>query len=218
MPSESPLKVQNLGHGVDYLDALQQQERLVQARFHHEIPNTLLLLEHSPVYTIGRTQDKSSLSAQSLLPHPVHEISRGGQATYHGPGQLVGYPIIDLRPLGRDLGKFLRALEVALITSCQHFGIQAQQREGLTGIWVGDRKLASIGIGVKKWVTYHGFAINLNRDPLNAFSKITPCGLQGVAMTSLMQEADDESASEGFAEIFPQHLQAELLRLKNLAI
>ncbi len=114
MPSEK-LELRDLGQNVDYQEALQLQEKLVLARHRGDISNTLLLLEHSPVYTIGRTRDQSSLLNPDALPHPIQIVSRGGQATYHGPGQLVGYPIIDLKPLGRDLAKFLRDLEKTLI-------------------------------------------------------------------------------------------------------
>ena len=179
MKNEVRLEVRNLGTDVSYEDGLTLQEELIQERLTGRIPDTLLLLEHAPVYTIGRTRDQSSLQDPGALPHQVHEISRGGQATYHGPGQLVGYPIIDLTPYGKDLHAYLRALESSLLNFCHHFGVSATQREGLTGIWVADRKLASIGVGVKKWVTYHGFALNLRPESLPPFQAITPCGLEG---------------------------------------
>ncbi len=150
----------------------------------------LLLLEHEPVYTIGRTRDLSSLGADPIsnLPHPVFETNRGGQATYHGPGQLVGYPILNLANRGKDLHLYLRFLESVLITCCARFGITADRKTGLTGVWVEDRKIASLGVGVKKWVSMHGFALNVCND-LQEFSHITPCGISGVAMTSLSAES-----------------------------
>ena len=150
---------------------------------------TILLLEHEPVYTIGRLRDQSSLREAASLPHPVFETNRGGQATYHGPGQLVGYPILDLTPRGKDLHAHLRNLEDALIRACAAFGVAATRRDGLTGVWVEDRKLASIGVGVRKWVSMHGFAINITRESLPPFLAITPCGLAGVRMTCLESEA-----------------------------
>lgn len=205
-----PLTVRNLGIDVPYPEALALQEELVRQRLAGEIPDTLLLLEHAPVYTIGRTRDRSSLLNPERFPHPLHEISRGGQATYHGPGQLVGYPILDLAPYGKDLHAYLRALENSLIQFCESYQVPATQREGLTGIWVEDRKLASIGVGVKKWVAYHGFALNLRADSLPPFQLITPCGLDGVSMTSLGDEGAPALSLATACENYPQFLTAEL--------
>jgi len=156
---------------------------------------TLFLLEHEPVYTIGRRLDKSSLGNVAYLPHPVFEINRGGQATYHGPGQLVGYPILDLKKRGKDLHVYLRALEMAVIRLVESFGIEAGFCEGKTGVWVENRKIASIGIGVRRWITMHGFALNVSSD-LTGFLSITPCGLAGVRMTSLSLELGREVSLE----------------------
>ena len=119
------LDVRNLGADISYPEGLALQEELLSQRLADQISDTLLLLQHSPVYTIGRTRDQSSLQDPTKLPHPVHEISRGGQATYHGPGQLVGYPIINLHPYGKDLHTYLRALETALIRFCHHYQVPA---------------------------------------------------------------------------------------------
>jgi len=173
---------------VDYRQGLALQERLVAERGAGSIPDQLLLLEHDPVYTMGRTPDQASLRGASHLPHPVVQTNRGGQATYHGPGQLVGYPILDLRDHGRDLHRYLRALEGLMLRVCASFGVNARRREGLTGAWVADRKIASIGVGVRRWVSMHGFALNVCGD-LAPFQEITPCGIAGVAMTSLEKEA-----------------------------
>lgn len=193
----------------DFASALALQEKIVAAK--REDPSQLdelLLLEHEPVYTIGRTPDQSSLSATgphtgrirpqakrirrgelgaAHLPHPLFAINRGGQATYHGPGQLMGYPIIDLRRCGHDLHKYLRWLEQFLIEVLAEYGIAATQREALTGVWVEDRKIASIGVGVRHWITMHGFALNVCGD-LSPFNHIVPCGIDNVAMTSMEKE------------------------------
>lgn len=190
----SALEVRWLGR-IDYASALIKQEKLVE----NHSQNTLLLLEHEPVYTIGRTPDQTSLRSDSL-PHPVIVTNRGGQATYHGPGQLVGYPIIDLNPLRRDLHCYLRVLEELLISALETYGIKATRREGLTGVWVEDRKIASIGVGVRKWITMHGFALNVGSD-LTGFQSITPCGIAGVQMTSLSLELKREVTVEEFADI-----------------
>lgn len=182
-----PLRVRWLGR-IAYPDALALQESLVAAKIADPTqPDALLLLEHEPVYTIGRTPDRASLRDPASLPHPLVTISRGGQATYHGPGQLVGYPILDLDRRGRDLHVYLRALEDFLVEVCAHFGVAAQRREGLTGTWIGEKKVASIGVGVRRWVSLHGFALNVCGD-LTAFDEITPCGIAGVEMTSLERE------------------------------
>jgi len=172
----------------DFASALALQEKIVAAK--REDPSQLdelLLLEHEPVYTIGRTPDQSSLLGAAHLPHPLFAINRGGQATYHGPGQLMGYPIIDLRRCDHDLHKYLRWLEQLLIEVLAEYGIAATQREALTGVWVEDRKIASIGVGVRHWITMHGFALNVCGD-LSPFNHIVPCGIDNVAMTSMEKE------------------------------
>jgi lipoyl(octanoyl) transferase len=188
--------------------ALALQEQLVQQVQCGEADETLILLDHEPVYTIGRTRDRSSL--REGLPHAVFETNRGGQATYHGPGQLTGYPILDLNTRGRDLHFYLRFLEEYLIRFSAGFGVTAHRREGLTGVWVGERKLASLGVGVRKWISMHGFAINILATSTAAFSSITPCGLTGVEMTSLERESgvqiDFETALQGAARLFEEML------------
>ncbi len=184
-----PLYIQRIEQPVSYTDGLAIQENAVAAILSGEINDTIFLLEHEPVYTIGRLRDQSSLREVATLPYPVFETNRGGQATYHGPGQLVGYPILDLNPRGRDLHLHLRLIEDALIAACADLGVYAGRREGMTGVWVENRKLASIGVGVRKWVSMHGFAINVTRESLPPFIAITPCGLDGVSMTCLETEA-----------------------------
>ena len=182
------LEILHLPGLICYEAGLQLQEAHVQAILDGSAHDTIFLLEHQPVYTIGRLRDQSSLRDAASRPHPVHETNRGGQATYHGPGQLVGYPILDLTPRGRDLHEHLRKLEEALIRACARFGVIAGRREGMTGVWVGNRKLASIGVGVRKWISMHGFAINITNESLPPFFAITPCGLDGVSMSSLETE------------------------------
>ena len=181
------MKLQWLGR-ISYSDALAMQERIVAEKAGDpDAPDQLLLLEHEPVFTIGRTPDQSSLRDASALPAPVIAINRGGQATWHGPGQLVGYPLLDLRRRGSDLHRYLRELEEFIIGICAAFGVMARRREGLTGVWVEDRKIASLGVGVRRWISMHGFALNVC-GPLDGFEHITPCGIAGVAMTSLERE------------------------------
>jgi lipoyl(octanoyl) transferase len=196
-----------LGSQLDYHQVLDLQDDLVARHLAGEIPDTLLLLEHAPVYTIGRTRDQSSLRQGTRLPHPVVEINRGGQATYHGPGQLVGYPIVDLRTQGKDLHAYLRMLEEALILTLSDYHIDATRREGMTGVWIGPRKIASLGVGVKKWIAMHGVALNVTPESLPPFEVITPCGIDGVAMTCLHDESDQRPDVPEVGARFTQHLQ-----------
>ena len=173
---------------MEFTAALALQEEIVaKKREDRALSDELLLLEHEPVYTIGRTPDQSSLRGARHLPHPLFPINRGGQATYHGPGQLMGYPIIDLRRCGQDLHRYLRWIEQLLIEVLADYGIVAARRESLTGVWVENRKIASIGVGVRHWITMHGFALNVHGD-LSPFNHIIPCGINEVAMTSIEKE------------------------------
>jgi lipoyl(octanoyl) transferase len=181
------LNVRWLGR-MEFAHALAVQDEIVAKKRNDTLfEDQLLLLEHEPVYTIGRTPDRSSLLGSAHLPHPLFSINRGGQATYHGPGQLMGYPIIDLRPCGQDLHKYLRWLEQLLIDLLARYDIAAQRRESLTGVWIENRKIASIGVGVRHWITMHGFALNVCGD-LSPFDHIVPCGINNVAITSMEKE------------------------------
>ncbi len=205
------MKIIHLGR-VAYTAALEIQNTHVEALLSGKGEETLLLLEHEPVYTIGRTRDQSSLGHD--LPHPVIETNRGGQATYHGPGQLVGYPVLDLNKRGRDLHRYLRFLEEFLIRLCADYGVSASRSEGLTGVWIGPKKIASLGVGVKRWVAMHGFALNVLNSSLPAFGHITPCGIAGVQMTCLEKESAAAPTLQGITaaagEKFPALLD-ELL-------
>lgn len=202
------MNILRLGTGISYEEGLERQNAAVDALLSGTGTETLFLLEHAPVYTIGRLRDRSSLRDSASLPAPVFETNRGGQATYHGPGQLVGYPILDLRERHRDLHAHLRGIEEALILSCRDFGIDAGRREGLTGVWVENRKLASIGVGVRKWISMHGFAINITEESLLPFFAITPCGIDGVIMSCVAREAGRPVSVAEFAEAFAVRFSA----------
>lgn len=203
------LEIIHLPAAIGYEDGLLLQEKQVASVLAGTSTDTIFLLEHEPVYTIGRLRDQSSLRNPGSLPYPVHEINRGGQATYHGPGQLVGYPILNLTPRGKDLHEHLRKLEDALISACHNFGVDAGRREGLTGVWVENRKLASIGVGVRKWISMHGFAINITKESLPPFFAITPCGIDGVTMSCLANEADREITVAEAAAVIGNELRAQ---------
>ena len=180
-PDVSPIEVRRLGRR-DYEETLILQED-ARAQVIDGGPEQLLLVEHSPVITLGRRGDMRHVLSPVA---PVLRVSRGGDVTYHGPGQLVGYPILDLARRGRDIDRYLRALEDVLIAVAGRFGLAARRQRGWTGVWVGSDKLAAIGVGIRRWVTMHGFALNV-ADLRAEFSAIVPCGLAGIGVTSLAQ-------------------------------
>ena len=180
----TPWQVLDLGRA-DYRDAWQKQLALVEARQIGQAPDTLIVVEHPHVFTLGRRRD----SQQNVLAPgdvPVIEIERGGDVTYHGPGQLVAYPILFLDGEERDLHKFLRNLEEAVIRTCARAGVTADREPGKTGVWttteLGRKKLCSMGIACRKWVTFHGLALNVSTD-LSYFARINPCGFEASVMT-----------------------------------
>jgi lipoyl(octanoyl) transferase len=191
-PAASPrtLAVRRLGR-IRYTEGLAVQAELVAARQAGRIPDTLLLLEHDPVFTLGQNAKRENIllapEALRAKGFDVEETGRGGDVTYHGPGQLVAYAIVDLNPDRRDVHRFLRDLEEAMIRTCADYGLAAGRAEKMTGVWIGGRKVAAIGVRIARWVTSHGLALNVSTD-LTAFRHIVPCGLHGRDVTSLTQE------------------------------
>ena len=189
LSSAIPLQVRRLGV-VPYAEGLALQQELVAARKADRIPDQLLLLEHPPVITLGaKVRDDRShvLASEQALDEAgveLFEAGRGGDVTYHGPGQLVGYPIIDLRPDRCDIHRYVRDLEEVMIAAAAAFGVRADRVRGLTGAWVGQDKLAAIGVRISRWITSHGFAFNVATD-LSHFSLIVPCGIEDRGVTSL---------------------------------
>jgi len=172
----------------DYLEAWQLQRRLVEMRQRDEIPDVLLFVEHPPTYTLGRSGKRDHLligdEALAALDADFVETDRGGDITFHGPGQIVGYPILDLRRWAADVHAYLRALEEVLILALGRFGIEAGREAGYTGVWHPDGKIAAIGVRVSRWVTSHGFALNVTTD-LDYFRRIVPCGIVGRRVSSM---------------------------------
>jgi lipoyl(octanoyl) transferase len=191
------LQVCRLGT-VEYTAALDLQERLVGLRQSDQIGDAMLLLEHPNVYTLGRGASESFLIDRTNEIE-VLRVSRGGEVTFHGPGQLVGYPILKLIGSERDVHDYLRRLEQTMIDALATLAIAARRRSGLTGVWIEDRKLASIGVGIKRWVTLHGFAINVRTD-LGFFDRIVPCGIAGCKMTSIAREGRHEVTVDRLAD------------------
>jgi len=186
-----PLRVERPGL-VAYAEALELQQQLVARRRSGDVPDTLLLLEHPHVITLGTSASRDHILIDEeqgrLLGIDVFDTGRGGDVTYHGPGQLVGYPILDLKPDRCDLHRYVRDLEEVLIRALASFGIDAGRKEGLTGAWVGDVKIAAIGVRVSSgWITSHGFALNVATD-LAFFDSIVPCGITEYGVTSMQQQ------------------------------
>jgi lipoyl(octanoyl) transferase len=212
------LRIVELGRR-DYASVLELQEQTHAARVRGEIPDTLLLVEHDPVITLGRGAKREHVLAAPerlrALGIELHEIGRGGDVTYHGPGQLVAYPILDLRPDRCDVRRYVRSLEEVMIRIAAHYGVLAQRVEGITGAFCGERKFGAVGVRISRWVTMHGFALNVTTD-LDAFQLIVPCGLSHTPITSLAHETGREialdevtrQASSSFAEVFDYDLHA----------
>lgn len=209
-----PIEIRRLGV-VPYAEALELQKHLVELRKANEIPDQLLLLEHPPVITLGvkTRNDRSHVVAtpETLAAEGVEvfESGRGGDVTYHGPGQLIGYPILDLRPDRCDVHQYVRDLEETLIRVAREFGVTAERLAGLTGVWVGNEKLAAIGVRIARWITSHGFALNVSTN-LAHFNLIVPCGIADKGVTSLgrlerrsvrMDEVADVTA-QAFVDVF----------------
>ncbi|MFN0088369.1 MAG: lipoyl(octanoyl) transferase LipB [Blastocatellia bacterium] len=206
-------EVRHLGR-VSYAEALALQESLVERRKRDEIEDQFLLLEHPHVITLGRAANRANIlideASRVRMGVELFETGRGGDVTYHGPGQLVGYPILKLRPGRQDIRRYVRDLQEVLIRTARDFGIEAEPRGGeMVGVWVGEEKLGAIGIRISRWVTMHGFAFNV-KTSLNYFQLIVPCGIRGHGVTSLEKllghpvemEAVEESAVRHFGDVF----------------
>ena len=201
------LLFKNLGR-MDYLAALALQEEFVEHKWREPSADVLLFVEHPHVYTLGRGGDASNVLAPGEV--PVYRTSRGGDVTYHGPGQMVVYPIIDLRSkLRKDVHRFVRNLEMTAVKTLEDFGLKATRRPPFTGIWISDRKIAAIGVAVRRCITFHGLALNVNPD-LSYFKRIIPCGLPWADVTSMTRELGQEQSAalvrkkflDRFAELF----------------
>jgi len=198
---------------MDYLAALALQEKLVELKQRGSRHDILLLVEHCHVYTLGR----AGKTANVLAPHevPVYQTNRGGDVTYHGPGQLVAYPIIDLRSkLRKDVHRYLRNLEMTGIRTLKDFDLEAERKPPYTGIWIGDKKIAAIGVAVRHCITFHGLALNVNTN-LSYFSRIVPCGLTWANVTSMARELGKEQSGDRVKDRFLHHF-AELFGYQEI--
>lgn len=211
------LEILNLGN-MKYKKAYELQLELIKKRAAGEIPDTLILVEHPPVFTIGSSGTEEHISvSRSFLESSgieVFETNRGGDITYHGPGQIVAYPILNLKEHKQDLHWLLRQYEEVTIRLLEEYGIVAKRIEGLTGVWVGDEKITAIGVGVRRWVSYHGFAFNVNPN-LEHFSYIIPCGIRDKGVTSLSKlqgkEMDMDEMRKKVIKYFAEVFEMEVL-------
>ena len=213
-----PLLVRHLGR-VPYAEGLRVQEQLVAERQAGRVVDVLLMLEHEPVFTMGRNARAENVlvSADVLRERgfEIFETGRGGDVTYHGPGQVVGYPIVELPPERRDVHRYVRDLEEVMIRACADYGVTAARIAGKTGAWVGSEKVGAIGVRIARWVTSHGFALNVTND-LDPFSLIVPCGIRGHGVTSLSRLVGRDVAPEEVAVRLAGHV-ADVLDLEIVA-
>jgi len=207
----------------DYKETLQLQHQLVEQKHRENLPEILLLVEHNPVITLGRSShpenillDKAQLEQLKIQ---LHYIERGGDVTYHGPGQLVAYPIFDLNNYKQETHLFLRQLEEVIIKTVESYNLKAERIKGLTGVWVDGKKVASIGVAAKKWITFHGLALNVNTD-LKYFSYIHPCGMLDKKVTSiaelLKRKVDFREVKDKLVDKFAEIFDLKMIKNKNL--
>jgi lipoyl(octanoyl) transferase len=205
---------------IDYKEAWDLQKEIFSKKVKGEIEDILFLLEHPNTYTLGKTADRENLKgSQDFLENnqiSVYDIDRGGDITYHGPGQIVGYPIIDLNNWQKDTHKYLRALEEVIIKTCSEYNLKCERNPNHTGVWINDRKIAAIGIKVSRWITMHGFAFNINTD-LNLFNGIVPCGIQDKSVTSLKNELRSEINISEVKELIVKYFK-EIFTYNNLIL
>lgn len=215
IPDNQTLQIISCPEIIPYEKALEWQYRLAQLRFSGEISDTLIFLEHPPTITLGRKSQSTDLLTPRVQLNAkgisIYESDRGGEISYHAPGQLVGYPILDLKQHGQDLHQYLRDLEEVIIRVLNDFGINSERAIGQTGVWVNDEKIAAIGIKVSRWISMHGFALNINLDLAPMRQDFIPCGISDKGVTSLQEQRPDiswirknieESILKTFLEVF----------------
>ena len=207
------LQVQDLGVS-SYKNTWELQKKLQIKRIENKIEDTLLLVEHEPVYTFGKNADENHLLQNYPEDVKLFHIERGGDITFHGPGLLVGYPIIDLHNYKLSISWYMRSLEEVIIRSLDRFGISADRKDGLTGVWVGDEKIAALGVRISRWVTMHGFALNVNTN-LSYYDSIIPCGIfnYGInSMKNILREKQDMSeVKKVLVSVFPNIFQPKVV-------
>lgn len=197
-----------------YADAWDYQREIHEKRRLQIVSDTLILVEHEPVYTLGKNADENHILQHCPEGVKTFRIERGGDVTYHGPGQIVGYPILDLRDYRLSVSWYMRQLEEVIILTLKEFDINGERKDGLTGVWVGDEKIAALGVKISRWITMHGFALNVNTD-LSFYKGIIPCGIIDYGVTSmaaiLRQPVEFENVKKTIMNIFQQHFLSKQL-------
>ena len=199
-----------------YKEVWDLQKELVEKRRNGQINDTLILAEHEPVYTLGKNADKNH-----ILQHPpkdvkTYHMERGGDVTYHGPGQLVGYPILDLHNYKKSISWYMRALEQFIIDTLAEFSVTAERKDGLTGVWVGDEKIAALGVRVTRWITMHGFALNVTPD-LTYYSGIIPCGIFEYGVTSMARLLTDEVTVDSVKQVLIEKFMCQFQTAESMS-
>jgi len=194
-------KIDILDLGVrSYKKVWDLQKELVKKRQNGQINDTLILVEHEPVYTLGKNADENHILQHTPRNVKTYQIERGGDVTFHGPGQLVGYPIMDLHNYNKSISCYMRSLEQLIIDTLAEFRVTAERKDGLTGVWVGDEKIAALGVRVTRWITMHGFALNVSPD-LTYYSGIIPCGIFEYGVTSMAKQLTDKVAVDSVKQV-----------------
>ena len=198
-----------------YKEVWDLQKELVKKRQDGQINDTLILAEHEPVYTLGKNADKNHILQHLPKDVKTYHIERGGDVTYHGPGQLVGYPILDLHNYKKSISWYMRALEQFIIDTLAEFIVTAERKDGLTGVWVGDEKIAALGVRVTRWITMHGFALNVKPD-LTYYSSIIPCGIFEYGVTSMARLLTDEVTVDSVKQVLIGKFMNQFLTAKSM--
>ena len=197
-------KIDILDLGVrSYKKVWDLQKELVKKRQNGQINDTLILVEHEPVYTLGKNADENHILQHTPRNVKTYQIERGGDVTFHGPGQLVGYPIMDLHNYNKSISCYMRSLEQLIIDTLAEFRVTAERKDGLTGVWVGDEKIAALGVRVTRWITMHGFALNVSPD-LTYYSGIIPCGIFEYGVTSMANLLADEVTIDSVKQVLTE--------------
>ena len=191
------------------------QKELVKKRQNGQIKDTLILAEHEPVYTLGKNANENHILQNSPRDVKTYQIERGGDVTYHGPGQLVGYPIIDLHNYNKSISCYMRSLEQLIIDTLAEFRVTAERKDGLTGVWVGDEKIAALGVRVTRWITMHGFALNVSPD-LTYYSGIIPCGIFEYGVTSMAKLLTDEVAVDSVKQVLIEKFMNQFQTIESM--
>ena len=209
-------KIDILNLGIKpYKEVWDLQKELVEKRRNGQINDTLILVEHEPVYTLGKNADENHILQHSPQDVKTYHIERGGDVTFHGPGQLVGYPILDLHNYKKSISWYMRSLEQLIIDTLAEYGITAERKVGLTGVWVGDEKIAALGVRVTRWVTMHGFALNVTPD-LIYYSSIIPCGIFEYGVTSMARLLTDEVTVDSVKQVLIEKVMNQFLTAESM--